>query len=70
MVGETVKSNIKSRLDSGKALINNEISTLKETADYLKAIKPVQGAVHLVVDTIDNVGKFIKEQCEITRRWM
>ena len=65
-----VDNNIKDRVRSVGSIVSKEMVTGSVVVTDLINIKPVTAAVDIVVGTLDNVGDFIKEQAEITRRWL
>lgn len=66
---DKVSTNVKARGDSLRNLVKGEISEAKAAFNKLVGLKPVQAVNDIVTETVDNVGDFIDEQCEITRRW-
>lgn len=64
-----VSDNVKKRGDSVRNLVTGEISEAKGAFNKLLEIKPVQAINDLLTETVDNVGDFVDEQCEITRGW-
>jgi len=70
VIPSKVESNIKERIDVSWSLVKEEIETVKTFVNDLMSLKPVKAFVDLTVDTMDNIGDFIKRQAEITRRWI
>jgi hypothetical protein len=69
-VMDKAMSGVRERLESGKALIRNEIGVGKGFISDVTQLRPVEAVVDLVADTVDNTGDFVKKQAEITRRWL
>lgn len=65
-----VESNLKARGSSVRSAVNAEVSTVKTAVRDLIQLKPVKAVVGLVTETVDNIGDLIKDQAEITRRWV
>lgn len=65
-----VESNIKERATSGRSTVNREVTIGKTAIRDLVSLKPVKMTIDFTVDTLDNIGDFIKKQAEITRRWI
>lgn len=69
-LGEKVKRNLKDRFTEVKRVPKRELEIVKTSVRDIVALKPVPAVVDLVVDTIDNIGDFVKTQSSITRRWI
>lgn len=69
-VGEKVKTNLKDRFTAIKDVPKREFNIVKTSFRNLVSLKPVPAVIDLVVDSIDNVGDFVKTQASITRRWI
>ena len=69
-IADKVESNVKARVDATRDVFSKEVTTVKDAAKDVLALKPVKGIVDLVANTIDNLGDFVKEQAEITRKWV
>lgn len=67
---DRVESNIKAHVDTTRDTFSKEVTIVKTAAKDILALKPVQGVISLIADSIDNVGDGVKKQAEITRRWM
>mgnify|MGYP000279969159 CR=1 FL=1 len=65
-----LERNLRDRADAFKRAADRERSVISSAKTELSELKPVQGLVTLVTGTVDNLGKLIKDQCEITRRWL
>lgn len=68
-VGAKVETNIKERLGSGKSLVSNEVSTIKGSVNKLFNLRPIPAILQVTVGTIDNVGRFVEDQANTTRKW-
>ena len=64
-----VEGNVRARFESGKSTVSREVGIVKTFASDLLGLKPVKAVVDVTVDTLDNVGDFLKKQAEITRSW-
>ena len=65
-----IEQNLKDRANAFKVAADRERTVIKSAKEEFTELKPVQGIVTLITGTIDNIGKLIKDQCEITRRWL
>lgn len=66
-VGEKGRVQTRKRVNAVTKLVDNEIATLRKSANELLGVAPVKSVVDLVVGTIDNTANFIKKQADITR---
>ena len=66
---EKVSNNVKARSDSVRKLVTGEMDEFKSAFNKLMVLKPVQAVTDIVTETVDRVGDFIDEQCEISREW-
>ena len=67
---DKVESNVKARVDATRDTLSKEVTTVKDAVKDVLGLRPVKGIVDLVANSIDNVGDFVKEQAEITRKWV
>jgi len=68
-VAGKVERNIRERVASARETASRQVEVVRTAVRELLSLKPVAATVDLVVDTIDNVGDFLKKQAEIFRRW-
>ena len=65
-----VEKNLRDRADAFRRAADRERDVISSARGELREIKPVQGVITLVTGTINNFGQLLKDQCEITRRWI
>lgn len=65
-----VERNVKDRASSVRAVVNEEVNTVRTAIRDLVALKPIKAVVGLTVDTLDNVGDLVLKNADITRRWI
>lgn len=64
-----VERGIQSRVDATRDTVKKEVDIVRTFVKDIASLKPVKAVIDLGVDTLDNVGDFIKKQAEITREW-
>jgi hypothetical protein len=69
MVGESIKSNVKDRVEALTIIPDNFATGLSVGVDRLTELKPVQAVAEFAQHLGDGVFKFVDKQAEITRRW-
>jgi hypothetical protein len=65
-----VESGITKRADAARNGIKREVAIGRTFVGDLTSLRPIKAVIDVVVDTIDNVGDFVKEQASITREWI
>ena len=65
-----VESNVRERGRNVMNVVGAEVQTGKQTLSDVAGLRPVAAVVDLVIGTVDNVGRLVKTQAEITRRWI
>ncbi len=55
------------RVDAGRKLVDDQVATMRATADELMSIKPVKATLDMISGTITNVTNFFKKQLDLTR---
>lgn len=66
-VGEKGRDQVRKRVDAGRALVDDQIGTMRKAADELMEIKPVKATLDLAVGTINNATNFVRKQLDLTR---
>lgn len=64
-----VERGIQERVDATRDTVKKEVGIVRTFVQDIASLKPVKAVVDLGVNTLDNVGDFIKKQAEITREW-
>jgi len=70
-IGEKIKSNVKDRIKALEEIKTNVTENLVgKTWDHLKRLEPGQALFNVTEHIFDGFSRFMKKQCEITRRWI
>lgn len=69
-VTKMIEANMRDRGGTARGFVSSQQEVLGEFASELTGLKPVQAAVTLLVGSAANLGALIKENAEITRRWL
>lgn len=64
-----VEKGVKDRVDATRETAKKEVDVVKTFVEDIISLRPVKAVIDLGIDTLDNVGDFIKKQAEITRKW-
>lgn len=70
MVGETVKGNLKKRIESVSLIPNNAAKIAGVVIDRLSELKPVQAVAEGLKGAGDGIFDFVDTNAEITRDWI
>jgi hypothetical protein len=65
-----VEAGVKSRVDATRDAVKREVDIVRTFVRDVAGLKPVKAVIDLGVDTLDNVGDWVKRQAEITRKWV
>lgn len=69
-VPKKVESGVKDRVDATRDTVKKEVEIVRTFVKDISTLRPVKAVIDLGVDTLDNIGDFLKGQAEITRRWI
>ena len=67
MVGETVKGALDRHLEIVESTWNKEVSDVKTGLSLIRSLKPVQGVLHIIGNTVDNITDGLKAHLEVVR---
>ncbi|MCD6240367.1 hypothetical protein J7K27_02430 [Candidatus Bathyarchaeota archaeon] len=65
-----VERNLRDRADACRRAADRERDVISSARAELREIKPLQAIITLRTGTRNNIGQLLKDQCEITRRWI
>jgi len=64
-----VESKIKRRVDTTRDAVKREVDIARTFVRDVTGLKPVKAVIDVGVDTLDNIGDWLKRQAELTREW-
>lgn len=69
-IASKLESNIKARVTSVAKITDNMATMSRDAMSHLKNLEPGQAVFTLTEEGLKGASRFLKDQCEITRRWI